>query len=53
MPGLVGTFHHLFLLHAFDTNEWCVKNGLSAGGLKPEPLSHEFSALTIRQPLLA
>jgi hypothetical protein len=27
-----GTFHYHFLIHAFDQNEWCVKNVLHSGG---------------------
>jgi hypothetical protein len=42
-----------FLLQAFDSNEWCLKNGLLSGGLNPRPLSHESSALTTRPRLLA
>jgi len=33
MPG--GTLHYIFLLQAFDPNEWCLKNGLLGGGLNP------------------
>ena len=42
-----------FLLQAIDPNEWCLKNGLLNGGLNPQPLSHESSALTTRPRLLA
>ncbi len=41
-----------FLLHAFDPNEWCLKDGLHSGGLNPRPLSHESSALSTRPRLL-
>ena len=34
------------LLPCFDPNEWSMKNGLHSGGLSPQPLSHESSALT-------
>ncbi len=37
-----------FLLQAIDPNEWCLKNDLLGGGLNPQPLSHESSALTTR-----
>jgi hypothetical protein len=43
----------LFLLQAFDPNEWCLKNGLLSGGLNPGPLGHESSALTTRPRLLS
>ncbi len=41
-----------FLLQVFDPNERCLKNGFFSGGLKPGPLSHESSALTIRPRLI-
>ena len=45
-------FYLIFAL-GFDPNEWCLKNGLLSGGLNPQPLSHESSALTTRPRLLA
>ena len=33
---------------SFDTNEYCLKNGLHSGGLNPQPFSHESSAWTTR-----
>jgi hypothetical protein len=45
-------FLTIFVL-SFDGNEWCLKNGLHSGGLSPEPLGHESSALTTRPRLLA
>jgi len=38
---------------SFDPNEWCLKNGLSSGGLNTVHLGHESSALTTRPRLLA
>jgi hypothetical protein len=29
----IGTFLYLFLLQAFDPNEWCLENGLLSGGV--------------------
>ncbi len=33
---------------SFDSNEWCLKNGLQSGGLNSGPVSCEYSALTTR-----
>ncbi len=49
----VKTFDYLFLLHAFDPNEWCMKNNFLREGLSSLPPSHESSALTTRERLLA
>ncbi len=38
---------------SFDPNEWCLKNSLYSGGLNPEALSHESSALSTRPRQLA
>ena len=37
---------------SFDSNEWCLKNGLHSGGFNAGPLGHESSALTTRPRLL-
>jgi len=29
------TFHYLFLLQAFDPNEWCLRNGFLSGWFEP------------------
>jgi hypothetical protein len=50
MPGRL---EYLFLLHTFDQNQWCMKNGPLSGVFNPQPLSHESSALTTRPQLLS